>query len=35
MNAGVSTGPWGVEKTPALAAPAVETISKEKLTVES
>jgi len=31
MNAGVSTFPWGVEKTPARAAPAEAAISKEKL----
>jgi len=30
MKAGVSTGPCGVTKTPARAAPAVESIRKAK-----
>src|SRR6266550_8414490 len=33
MNAGVSTAPCGVEKTPARAAPAVNSMRKEKLTL--
>src|SRR3954471_18332655 len=33
MKAGVSTGPCGVEKTPALAEPAVVSISKVNVTL--